>query len=142
MRPGALLIVDGRIIEAESLQMVRGEQVMVGLRDLEKLGWGVVSTGLPDEIIFKAKGVTLSFTKGQSVAMVNSLPVKLMADVYTHDGRLMVPLSFVAKALGYNYECVDRPVATIITNPVKPARKAGNSVRGVVIYNGLGVDRH
>ena len=94
----------------------------------------------PDQIVFKGKSVTLSFTKGQSVAMVNSLPVKLPVDTYTREGRLMVPLSFVAKALGYDYECVQKAVATIMTNPVKPeSPKLTNTLDGMVIYNGEGV---
>ena len=137
-QPGALLIVDGKLLDAESLQMVRGQQVMVSLRDLEKLGWGVVSAGLPNQVVFKAKGVTLSFTKGQSVAMVNSLPVKLPVDPI-REGRLMVPLSFVAKALGYDYECVSKACCHYCNQPREARAKVTNSLHGTVIYDGVGM---
>jgi len=138
--PGVLLIVDGKLVELESAQIQRGMQVMVWLRDLEKLGWGTVEASSPDRVTFKGKGVTLSFTKGQGVAMVNSLAVQLPINVYLRDGRLMVPLSFVAKALGFDYKCQERPVATIVTEPPKTPARAVNTLQGTVTYNGHGVD--
>ena len=134
-----LLLVDGKLVEVESAQIQRGMQVMVWLRDLEKLGWGTAEASSPERVTFKGKGVTLSFTKGQGVAMINSLAVNLPINVYLRDGKLMVPLSFVAKALGFDYECAERAVATIVTVPVKPEPKLTNSLQGTVTYNGSGV---
>ncbi|MGC8861369.1 MAG: stalk domain-containing protein [Armatimonadota bacterium] len=136
---GVLLIVDGKLVELESAQMQRGMQVMVWVRDLEKLGWGTVEASSPDRVTFRGKGVTLSFTKDQGVAMVNSLAVQLPINVYLRDGRLMVPLSFVAKALGFDYQCQERPVATIVTEPPKTPARTYNTLQGVVTYNGAGV---
>ena len=137
--PDVLLLVDGKTVEVESIQVQRGLQVMVWLRDLERLGWGTVESSSPDRVMFRGKGVTLSFTKGQGVAMVNSLVVQLPINVYLRDGKLMVPLSFVAKALGFQYDCTERPVATVITEPPKPASKLTNTLQGTVTYNGSGV---
>ncbi|MCE5198118.1 hypothetical protein LLG39_04005 [bacterium] len=133
-----VLIVDGKVVSAESMQFIRGQQVMVWLRDLEALGWGTTSAGDPGEVIFKGGGVTLSFTKGAGVARVNSLAVQLPVDVYVRDGRMMVPLSFVAKALGYEYEVAYKPVASIITNPVKVVQ-ANNVIQGRVFFAGRGI---
>jgi len=134
-----LLLVDGKLVELESIQIQRGMQVMVWLRDLEKLGWGTVEASSPERVTFKGSGVTLSFTKGQGVALINSLAVNLPINVYLRDGKLMVPLSFVAKALGFEYDCAERPVATIITAPVKPQPKVTNTLQGTVTYNGSGI---
>lgn len=135
-QPAVVLLVDGRAVEAESLHMVRGQQVMVWLRELEKLGWGTVTLGQPEHILFNARNVVLTFVKGESLALVNSLAVQLPVNTYMKGGRFMVPLSFVAKALGYKYECSYRPVCTIITSPTKAVNPGDNSVTGRVLYNG------
>ncbi|MDH7601941.1 MAG: fibronectin type III domain-containing protein [Armatimonadota bacterium] len=137
--PRVLILVDGKPVEIESAHLQRGMHVMVWVRDLEKLGWGTVESPTPDRFVFKGGGVTLSFTKGEGTAMINSLTVQLPINTYVRDGKLMVPLSFVAKALGFNYECIERPVAMITTAPQKTARAALNTLQGVVTYNGKGV---
>ena len=137
--PGVLLVIDGRAVEAEACEAVRGQQVMVWIRDLEKLGWGTVLPGQPQQILFKSKNVTLTFTKGQSVALVNSLAVQLPIDTYVRNDKLMVPLSFVAKALGYTYEYRQKVVATITTSPGKVVEKGDNAIQGQVTYNGKAV---
>ena len=133
-----LLLVDGKLVELETIQIQRGQQVMVWIRELEKLGWGTVDSAAPDRTTFKGNGITLSFTKGMDTAMVNSLVVRLPIDIYMRDGKLMVPLSFVAKALGYQYDCTERPVATILTSPPKAPVKTTNTIQGKVLYNGEG----
>jgi len=134
-----VLIIDGKVVEAESLQFLRGQQVMVWLRDLESLGWGKAISGSAGEFIFKGNGVSLSFIKGEGVAKVNSLAVKLPVDTYVRDGKLMVPLAFVAKALGYNCEVAYKPVVSIITNSSPVITASTNSVDGRVVYAGKGV---
>lgn len=131
-----LLLVDGKVVEAESIELQRGPQVMVWLRDLEKLGWGKTEPGENGQVCFKGQGITLTFTKNEGVALVNSLAVKLPIDVYMSDTRLMVPLSFVAKALGYQYDYSYKSVATVSTSPIKPTPKPVNSIEGTVTYNG------
>lgn len=134
----ALVLIDGKLVTVETMEMApRGQQVMVWLRELEKLGWGTVLGGdSPEKTVFKTKGVSLTFIKGQSVAMVNSLAVQLPIDTYLRDGRLMVPLSFVAKSLGYTYDLSMKPVASIATTPAAKT----NSIHGGVLYNGKGVE--
>lgn len=134
-----VLIVDGKVIEAQSLQFMRGQQVMVWLRDLENLGWGKAYSDKSGEVVFKGNGVTLSFTKGSGLAKVNSLSVKLPVDTYTRDAKLMVPLSFVAKALGYECEISYKPVATIKTHIRPAATSEANSMEGKIIYAGKGM---
>lgn len=136
----ALVIVDGKLVEVESAELQRGRQVMIALRDLEKLGWGTVSSTTPDKFNFKANGVTLTFTKGKDAAMINSLAVVLPIDTYVRDGKLMVPLSFVAKSLNYQYDMAEKPVATISTTPPKPTELTLNTLQGTVLYDGVGVD--
>ncbi|MCX6344377.1 MAG: stalk domain-containing protein [Armatimonadetes bacterium] len=136
-----LLIVDGKAIEADSLELRRGQQVMVWLRDLEKLGWGKAATGTaPGEFLFRGNNnITLSFIKGQGVAKVNALAVDLSVDSYMKNGKLMVPLSFAAKSLGYTFDLSYKAVATISTQPVKVNVEKTNSISGIVTYADKGV---
>ena len=138
-QPPVMVVIDGKVVQVESARCMRGRQVMIWVRDLEKLGWGSVHPGQPQEVMFKNKNVTLTFVKGQSVALVNSLAVQLPVETYVRDGRLMVPLSFVAKALGYRYVTTYNVVAQIATSPLKVVEKGDNAIRGQVVYNGVGV---
>jgi hypothetical protein len=130
-----VVLVDGKLVDAEHIEVHRGGQVMVWIRELEKLGWGVVDAGSGEEVRFRGSGVTLAFTKGQGVAKVNSLAVKLPIDTYLRDGKLMVPLSFVAKALGFEYESVPKTVVAVKTS----ASPRTNSITGTVLHDGKGV---
>ncbi len=136
-----LLIVDGKAIEADSLELKRGQQVMVWLRDLEKLGWGKSDIGTaPGEFIFRGKNnITLSFIKGQGVAKVNALAVDLSVNSYMKNGKLMVPLSFAAKSLGYTFDLAYKAVATVSTQPIKVKVEKTNSISGKVTYADRGV---
>ncbi len=138
-QPPVVVLIDGKVVQAQSARCVRGRQVMIWVRDLEKLGWGSVQVGQPQQVMFKSKNVTLTFVKGQSVALVNSLAVQLPVETYVSDGRLMVPLSFVAKALGYRYATAYNVVVQIITSPGKVVEKGNNAIRGQVVYDGAGV---
>lgn len=133
---GALLLIDGKLAQIANVEIAaRGQQVMIWLRELEKLGWGTVQVGSsPEKFVFQTKTVALTFLKNQSVAMVNSLSVQLPIDTYLKDGKLMVPLSFVAKSLGYGFDLAMRPVATVSTIP-PPAPARTNGIRGQVFYN-------
>lgn len=140
--PSALLLIDGKLAEIGNIEIAgRSQQMMVWLRELEKLGWGTVQAGpTPDKTIFKTKTISLTFSKGQSIALVNSLAVQLPIESYLKDGKLMVPLSFVAKSLNYNYDLANMPVAKISTTP-PPVSVKTNGIRGQVLYNGKPVSR-
>ena len=127
-----VVMVDGRQVSVELAQVQHGLQVMVWLRELERLGWGVIEVGSGGEILFHGKGVVLAFTKGQGVAKVNSLAVRLPVDTYSDNGKLMVPLSFVAKSMGFEYETGQKTVVSIRTTP----RPKANSITGRVLFNG------
>ncbi len=128
-----LVIVDGQLVDAEAVEIKRATQIMVWLRDLERLGWGTVEAGPGDEIRFKGASASLQFQKNGGIARVNSLAVRLPIDTYLKDGKLMVPLSFVAKALGFEYETSTKTVATVRTTQPRY-----NSISGRVTYNGRG----
>lgn len=134
---GALLLIDGKLAEINNIEVTaRGQQVMVWLREFEKLGWGTVQAGDSlEKMALKTKTLTLTFSKGRDVALVNSLSVQLPINCYLKDGKLMVPLSFVAKSLGYSFELMTRPVVSILTSP--PARD--NGIRGQVLYDNKGI---
>ncbi len=135
-----LLLIDGKLAELENIEITaRGQQVMVWLREFEKLGWGIVQAGdSPDKMALKTKKLTLTFAKGKSVALVNSLSVQLPINCYLKDGKLMVPLSFVAKSLGFSYDLATRPVATVLTTP-PPAPAKNNEIHGQLLYNDKGI---
>lgn len=130
----AMLMVDGKIIETDALDYKR-EQVMVWLRELQTLGWGVISSGEGGEVLFQGNGVTLSFAKGQKIAKVNALSVQLSVETYIKNGRLMVPLLFVAKSLDFEYDVSFRPVAAVLTKSGKAAVSA-NTITGKITYAG------
>jgi len=134
-----LVLIDGKLVEATSVEMApRGQQVLVWLRDLEKIGWGSIQPGpAPGQTTLKGKTVSLTFTKGQSLAMVNSLAVQLPINCDLRGGKLMVPLAFVAKSLGYSYDFSVKPVVTISTTP-PPVPAMTNSIRGQVLYSNSG----
>ncbi len=133
-----LLVIDDKIVPSESLELVRGQQVMIWIRELQNLGWGTVSAASGGRSVLKGNGVSLSFKAGESTAMVNSLSVKLPVNVYSKAGKTMVPLSFVAKSLGMKYDLAIRPVATITTGS---ATLAGghNTIEGTAVFNGKAV---
>ncbi|MHB9035173.1 MAG: stalk domain-containing protein [Armatimonadota bacterium] len=133
-----VLIIDSKVVTVDSLEFVRGQQVMIWLRDLETLGWGKAMPGELGEVVFKGNGVTLSFKKGEGLAKVNSLTVKLPVDTYLRNGRLMVPLSFVAKALGFDCEIAFKPVASITTSIVSKSMPSANSLQGKALYGNKG----
>lgn len=133
-----MLIIDGKIIQADSIEFRRGQQVMVRLRDLDGLGWGTTSMNPSGEYTFTNKsGQVLTFAKGSDLAKINELSVTMAVDTYLKDGKLMVPLSFVAKALGYEYDMQFMAVAEVITKPELMTKK--NSIEGVVTYAGRGI---
>jgi len=51
----------------------------------------------------------------------------------------MVPLSFVAKSLGYEYDCSYKTVASVITSPAKTPARISNAIEGKALYNGKGL---
>lgn len=138
--PVVMIMIDNKPIPIDSAVFVRSQQVMVWLRDLEKLGWGTVSAGEPGESLLILDNITLSFRKDQSLAKFNSVTVQLPINTYIKDGKLMVPLSFVAKSLGYNYDLAVRPVVTISTQ-AGSTRVGNNTLAGTVVYNGEGVSK-
>jgi hypothetical protein len=133
-----LLVIDGKIVPSDSLELVRGQQVMIWIRELQNLGWGTVSSAPGGKSLLTGDGVSLSFQVGQSTAMVNSLFVKLPVNIYSKAGKTMVPLSFVVKSLGMNYELAVRPVATVVAGS-KAAVASDNSIEGTVVLSGRGV---
>lgn len=132
-----LLIVNGKLVEAEQIEMQRGTQVMVWVREIERLGWAKIEPGRPDQVSLKNNNVSLTFTKGQGIALVNSLAVKLPIDIYMKDNRMMVPLSFVAKAFGYDTDISNKTVVNITTTIIEEITT--NRISGKVLYNGKGV---
>ena len=134
----ALLIIDNKVQEIPSLTLVRGFQLMIAVKDLEKLGWGYLEPSAAGQAVFRGNGITLTFIKGKDTALVNSLPVRLPVVIYTKDGRLMVPLSFVASSLGHSYEMETKPVARINTQFIK-TNTSKNSIKGKVLFNGKGM---
>lgn len=132
-----LVIADGIVVQADSIELIRGQHAMIWLRDLEKIGWGSVLAGEGGRMIFKNQGVTLSFMKEQDTALVNSLSVRLPIKCYLRDGKLMVPLSFVARSFGFKYETAYRPIAFISSgNNSKLNLKNASWAQGSIVFNG------
>lgn len=115
-----VVIVNNTLKQLENIEITPDDHVMVWLRDLEKLGWGNISVGSAGETVFSNDKVTLAFNKNSESAKFNSLSVKLPVKTYLRDGKFMVPISFVAKAMGYEYSAEER-VIVFIKQPDAPA---------------------
>lgn len=124
--PAPLVVINNKIEKIENIDISTSNHIMVWVRDLEKIGWGTVSMDKDGSTIFSNSKVTLTFTKNSESAKLNSLSVKLPVKPYLKDGKLMVPMSFVAKSLDYNYVAEDRPVVIIKYDEKIPAKPATN----------------
>ncbi len=107
-----LVVVDGALASVENAVIGEGGHVMVPLRDLETIGWGKVGFS-GGETTFTDGRVVLAFVKNSRSAKLNSLSVNLPVSTYLLNSRLMVPMSFVAKSLGYDYETKKATVVTV-----------------------------
>ncbi len=138
---GALVLIDNKIIELDTLEVVRGQQAMIWIREIEtKLKWGVVESAGPVKTVFRSNNVKLTFIKDQGIALVNSLAVKLPIDTYYRNDRLMVPLSLVAKSLGHKYKLsykvvIDIDSSTALPEPVTNDNKMETGVLSGQVQN-------
>ena len=98
-----VFMVDGKQVTLDSAVVGESGHVMAALRDLEGLGWGKIGFS-GGETTFTDGKVTLSFAKNSRSAKLNSLSVSLPVSTYLANSKLMVPVSFVAKSMGYGYE--------------------------------------
>ncbi len=136
--PGAVLLVDGKLIDPSSVEVVRGQHVMMSLREMEQLGWGTVEAS-GNSMLLRSRNIVLTFTKGSDRALLNSLVGPLPVKTYLKNTRLMVPLSFVAKALGLDFTS-DVKVVVSVKSRVEPPPLAGpNALHGRVMFDGDGI---
>ncbi len=136
--PGAVLVVDGKVIDPSSVEVVRGQHVMMALREMEQLGWGAVEAS-GNSVSLRSKNIVLTFTKGSDRALLNSLVGPLPVKTYMKNTRLMVPLSFVAKALGFEFSS-ELKVVINLKSRVEPAVLTGpNALHGRVMFDGDGI---
>ncbi len=136
----ALMLIDGKLAEIGNIEVTtRGQQVMVWLREFEKLGWGTVQAGdSPEKMAPQDQDPHAHVLQGPE-RRAGQLAVGAAAyRQLSQDGKLMVPLSFVAKSLGYSFELTTRPVVSIVTSP-PPAPATSNTIRGQLLYNEKGI---
>ncbi|MBO4547795.1 MAG: hypothetical protein J5758_01130, partial [Abditibacteriota bacterium] len=107
-----VFMVDGKQAALDSAVIGEQGHVMAALRDLEALGWGKISVS-GAETTFTDGKVTLSFAKNSRSAKLNSLSVTLPVSTYLSNSKLMVPVSFVAKSMGYGYETKKATVVNV-----------------------------
>ena len=108
-----VVIVNTTLKQLENIEITPDDHVMVWIRDLERLGWGSISSASNGETLFSNPKVTLAFNKNSDSAKFNSLSVKLPVKTYLKDGKMMVPISFVAKTMGYEYSAEERVIVFI-----------------------------
>ena len=108
-----IVIVNTTLKQLEDIEITPDDHVMVWIRDLERLGWGSISNTSNGETLFSNPKVTLAFNKNSDSAKFNSLSVKLPVKTYLKDGKMMVPISFVAKTMGYEYSAEERVIVFI-----------------------------
>lgn len=100
----AILMINGEKAEFSKIDVKENDVVFVSLRDLEQLGLGTINQAPDGGIEFNTTKLSLLFFKDSDSVRMNSLSLKLPMSTYLDEGKLMVPLSFIIKSLGAEYD--------------------------------------
>jgi len=100
----ATILINGEKSTFNKIDIKDNDVVFVSLRDLEQIGLGTIKQSGDGGIEFSTSKMNLLFYKDSDSVKMNSLSLKLPMSTYLEDGKLMVPLSFVVKSLGAEYD--------------------------------------
>ena len=126
------ILINGEKKEFTKIDVKESDVVFVPLRDLQSLGLGTINQRDDGTIEFNTQKMTLIFTKNSDSVRMNSLALKLPMSTYLDNGKLMVPLSFIAKSLNGEYEQAEELIVTINDLPM-PTQKANKTVATPVV---------
>ncbi|MGD0113048.1 MAG: hypothetical protein ABSD48_14400 [Armatimonadota bacterium] len=145
------IIVNGRGTGVKAAQVAPDGQVMVWVRDLERMGLAKAGwDGRSRSAVLVGPGVRIAFQPASSTARVTltssaGRPTEAREPL-THPavqsgGRLIVPLSFACKKLGVTIERRSRSIVNLIQAKRPPTRKGGEPeaagvVMGKVLFGG------
>ena len=100
----ATILINGEKTTFNKVDIKDNDVVFVSLRDLEQIGLGVIKQSGDGGIEFSTSKMNLLFYKDSDSVKMNSLSLKLPMSTYLDEGKLMVPLSFIVKSLGAEYD--------------------------------------
>jgi hypothetical protein len=142
--PGVIILVEGKQESFDRPLLLRG-QVLIWIRDFERLGWGKVNIADDGEIVLEREGLSISFFPGRKTALINKLAVEMPFAPLKISDRLLVPLHFTARALGYSCSTAQAVVVDIkqlpkASAPASPdAVAAQGRITGRILYNSKAV---
>ncbi len=115
------VIVDGRGVPFDQPPVVTGGRVLIPLRGVfERLGATVDWDPFQRQVIARRGGTTILLRPGDPIASVDGDSVRLDVPAIIVGGRTMIPLRFVAEALGAGVDW--EPVGRVVY--VRSARRA------------------
>lgn len=109
----AVILFNGQKTDFSLVDIKDDNIVFVPLRDLEKAGLGVISSGENGAVEFSTKSLNFLFYKNSDTVKMNSLSLTLPKQTYMNEGKFMVPLSFIIKSLGGNIDQYTELIVTV-----------------------------
>ena len=121
---GVTVVVNGNTMQFDQPPVEQGGRVFVPLRGIfEQLGATVVYQN--GTINATGDGRNVSLHIGSTDATVNGQPQTLDSPPFVEGSRTLVPLRFVAQALGANVDWNNNTSTVTITGGGRPARNGG-----------------
>jgi uncharacterized lipoprotein YddW (UPF0748 family) len=120
------IILDGRTLTSDvPPYIIPGVYVtMVPTRLIsEGIGASVVWSGKDKTVTIRKAGREIVLTSGQTTAMVDGAKVTLAAPATVRNGRVMVPLRFIAEQLGLQVVWIQRSSTIQLTSAASPSEE-------------------
>jgi len=129
------VLLNGKEVELQQPVMRWGDVLLIWVRDAERVGLGTLEPGTAGGVTLSKGRTEVAFEKGSDRARVNGTLQAMPAAAMIVDGRLMVPVEFVCRAMGVSLR-VGR--VAVLTPPGRGAsqwRRLG-TIAGRVSYGG------
>ncbi len=126
IRNPAFVQIGGKLLGFDRLPRLIDDRMAVPMRFIfETFGLDVQWDPADNTATVKKDGAVIAFRSMDKIAWVNGVPVEMDIPMYNDDGRLLVPIRFLAENLGYR---VDWDPENRIANIALPAEAAAQCV--------------
>ena len=143
--------LDGKKIKTTVKSIIINKNIMVPYKSVFKKGCSVsVTTNSSGKLVFKANGVTVKLKVGSKNAYVDGKKTKLtqaplkVKYISKSKTEILVPVKFLAKALGYSYVNDKNNNEVLLTSPFvlkyNDSLHIYKSYMGSVVYNDMPAD--
>ena len=112
-----VILINNKKADFSVIDLKENNIVFVPLRDLEAMGYGVISLGENGSVEFSTNRISMLFFKNSNKVKMNALDLTLPMNTYMMNGKFMVPLSFIVKSLGGEYKNAEELVINITDMP-------------------------